>query len=179
MAWFQTGDKHYLNQWRLTSVMPYGVTRPQWVNLFFFFWIWICQQFIKRDIGLYHFPNFCEILLPYIISDVVLYLRCSFFFVFRTCNFLSVSLSTIAQCNVSIVTKVKAIPAGHRCSIFIVQGFYCGGTTCNITIYLLFGFYSTHGWDLVSYWFWMCFSTFQELCTLFKGWLVLGESQGP
>ena len=32
MAWCRQATSHYLNQCWLISPMPYGVTRPQWVN---------------------------------------------------------------------------------------------------------------------------------------------------
>ena len=33
MAWCLTAPSHYLNQWWLRYLTPYGVTRPQWVKL--------------------------------------------------------------------------------------------------------------------------------------------------
>ena len=33
MAWCRQATSHYLNQCWLSSLSPYGVTRPQWVNL--------------------------------------------------------------------------------------------------------------------------------------------------
>ena len=33
MAWWRQATSHYLNQWWPRSPMPYGVTRPQWVNI--------------------------------------------------------------------------------------------------------------------------------------------------
>ena len=32
IAWFHQAPIHYLNQWWLNSVVPYAVTRLQWVN---------------------------------------------------------------------------------------------------------------------------------------------------
>ena len=33
MAWCRQATSHYLSQWWPRSMLPYGVTRPQWVNL--------------------------------------------------------------------------------------------------------------------------------------------------
>ena len=37
MAWCRQATSHYLSQWWLSLLSPYGVARPQWVNLFLFY----------------------------------------------------------------------------------------------------------------------------------------------
>ena len=36
MAWCRQAPSHYLSQWWPRSLLPYGVTRPQWVDKHFF-----------------------------------------------------------------------------------------------------------------------------------------------
>ena len=66
MAWCHQAASHYLNQCWTRAPMPYGVTRPQWVNLIY--WLMIkwkhflhCWLFLRRihlqpDYSLHKWP---------------------------------------------------------------------------------------------------------------------------
>ena len=50
MAWCRQATSHYLSQWWPRSLLPYGVTRPQWVN-FWHILFQVCQH--RHNIGLF------------------------------------------------------------------------------------------------------------------------------
>ena len=60
MAWCRQAASHYLNQCWPRSLLPYGVTRPQWVNVSIYFRI--SSQALGQS---YDCPSASEVILKY------------------------------------------------------------------------------------------------------------------
>ena len=52
MVWCRQATSHYLSQWWLSPLSPYGVTRPQWVNH-------SLQCYFTGDMVIIRWPQYC------------------------------------------------------------------------------------------------------------------------
>ena len=73
MAWCRQATSHYLNECLPTSLIPFGITRPQWVNLSH-------GEYFRENIKMYlHFLSFSNIAMVQVIEILPLGRQGSFY----------------------------------------------------------------------------------------------------
>ena len=75
MAWCRQATSHYLSQCWLSSLSPYGVTRPQWVNVYYV--LWYCAE---NNLAIIYRLYQIHIMCYQVIWDLCFYHICALFF---------------------------------------------------------------------------------------------------